>query len=151
MHWLGLDLSPDNSVEDLLRGRPDGMDRRPSSVDWFLKTDSWPKDAIACQRSEPYAVEDKMEILLKKLDTEAVEKILGYEFKEKSFIIQALTHSSYSSNKLTDSYERLEVNYLNFVLKFLDLLKFCFECLCLLLKIKKYWSDWCLYTNIFLL
>ena len=37
-----------------------------------------------------------------------VEQILGYSFKEKSFLLQALTHASYTSNELTESYERLE-------------------------------------------
>ena len=55
--------------------------------------------------------------------TERVEEILGYKFKERSFLlqvsfhygvfgnppaVQALTHASYSSNQLTESYERLE-------------------------------------------
>jgi hypothetical protein len=109
MHWLGLDLSPDNSIEDLLRGRSAAA-TGPSSVDWFLNTLSWPKDAIACQITDQYSVDDKMKSLLKKLDTDAVEQILGYKFRQKSFIIQAMTHSSYSGNKLTDSYERLEVS-----------------------------------------
>jgi hypothetical protein len=110
MQWLGLDLSPDNSVEDLLRGRSAATDLGPSSVDWFLNTDSWTQDAIACQIMDQYTVDDKMKILLKKLDTNAIEQILGYKFRQKSFIIQAMTHSSYSGNKLTDSYERLEVS-----------------------------------------
>ena len=39
---------------------------------------------------------------------ERVEEILGYSFKEKSFLLQALTHASYTCNELTESYERLE-------------------------------------------
>ena len=37
-----------------------------------------------------------------------VEEILGYHFNERSFLLQALTHASYTSNELTESYERLE-------------------------------------------
>ena len=37
-----------------------------------------------------------------------VEDILGYSFKERSFLLQALTHASYTRNDLTESYERLE-------------------------------------------
>ena len=37
-----------------------------------------------------------------------VEEILGYSFKERSFLLQALTHASYTRNDLTESYERLE-------------------------------------------
>lgn len=43
-----------------------------------------------------------------KMGAERVEEILGYSFKEKSFLLQALTHASYTCNELTESYERLE-------------------------------------------
>ncbi len=39
-----------------------------------------------------------------------VEAILGYSFCEKSFLIEAFTHSSYYQNTLTNCYERLEVS-----------------------------------------
>ncbi|XP_057660796.1 endoribonuclease Dicer [Diorhabda carinulata] len=37
-----------------------------------------------------------------------IEKIIGYEFKNKSYLLQAFTHSSYTPNRTTLSYERLE-------------------------------------------
>ncbi|CAH1963375.1 unnamed protein product [Acanthoscelides obtectus] len=37
-----------------------------------------------------------------------VEEILGYTFKNKGYILQAFTHASYTPNRLTRSYERLE-------------------------------------------
>ena len=37
-----------------------------------------------------------------------IEKRLGYKFKNHAFLLQALTHSSYSPNRITQSYERLE-------------------------------------------
>ncbi|EDO35651.1 predicted protein, partial [Nematostella vectensis] len=36
------------------------------------------------------------------------EKRIGYEFSNKLYLIQALTHASYSQNRLTDCYQRLE-------------------------------------------
>ncbi|QQP35616.1 Uncharacterized protein FKW44_023891 [Caligus rogercresseyi] len=39
---------------------------------------------------------------------QTIEEVIGYKFKEKTFILQAFTHSSYSYNNITDSYERLE-------------------------------------------
>jgi endoribonuclease Dicer len=36
------------------------------------------------------------------------EKRLGYHFNNRAFLLQALTHSSYSPNRVTQSYERLE-------------------------------------------
>ncbi|XP_076046340.1 endoribonuclease Dicer-like isoform X2 [Oratosquilla oratoria] len=37
-----------------------------------------------------------------------LEKILQYQFKEQSFLLQALTHPSYKKNRITESYQRLE-------------------------------------------
>ena len=53
----------------------------------------------------------KMSILAGRLNMKTIEEILGYSFKERSFLLQAFTHSSYMPNTLTDSYERLEVSY----------------------------------------
>ncbi|CAG9816847.1 unnamed protein product [Phaedon cochleariae] len=36
------------------------------------------------------------------------ERIIGYRFKDRSYLLQALTHASYSPNQLTDCYQRLE-------------------------------------------
>ncbi|XP_050314250.1 endoribonuclease Dicer isoform X2 [Anthonomus grandis grandis] len=41
-------------------------------------------------------------------DRAKVEEILGYEFKNKGYLLQALTHASYTPNRTTLSYERLE-------------------------------------------
>ena len=37
-----------------------------------------------------------------------IEKIIGYEFKNKALLEQAFTHSSYAHDKNSESYERLE-------------------------------------------
>ena len=50
----------------------------------------------------------KLDHLLSKIDFKKVEDVLGYTFKEKSFLLQAFTHSSYIGNTITPSYERLE-------------------------------------------
>lgn len=36
------------------------------------------------------------------------ERRLGYNFKNRAFLLQALTHASYTPNRITYSYERLE-------------------------------------------
>ncbi|XP_050071752.1 endoribonuclease Dcr-1 [Anopheles maculipalpis] len=36
------------------------------------------------------------------------EQVLGYSFKDRSYLLQAMTHASYSPNRLTDCYQRLE-------------------------------------------
>ena len=52
--------------------------------------------------------EKKLQELLSKIDAKKLEKILGYKFKESSFLLQAMTHASYIGNRITASYERLE-------------------------------------------
>jgi len=37
-----------------------------------------------------------------------LERRLGYKFRDRSFLLQAITHASYSSNRVTDCYQRLE-------------------------------------------
>ncbi|XP_054081108.1 endoribonuclease Dcr-1 [Zeugodacus cucurbitae] len=36
------------------------------------------------------------------------ESTLGYRFRDRSYLLQAMTHASYSPNRLTDCYQRLE-------------------------------------------
>ncbi|XP_067013187.2 endoribonuclease Dcr-1 [Anabrus simplex] len=36
------------------------------------------------------------------------EQRIGYKFRDRSYLLQALTHASYSPNRLTDCYQRLE-------------------------------------------
>ncbi|XP_055587591.1 endoribonuclease Dcr-1 isoform X2 [Uranotaenia lowii] len=36
------------------------------------------------------------------------EAILGYRFRDRSYLLQAMTHASYCPNRLTDCYQRLE-------------------------------------------
>ncbi|ETN63439.1 dicer-1 [Anopheles darlingi] len=39
---------------------------------------------------------------------EVFERSLGYHFQDRSYLLQAMTHASYSPNRLTDCYQRLE-------------------------------------------
>lgn len=39
---------------------------------------------------------------------ELAERTLGYQFRDRSFLLQACTHASYHRNRLTDCYQRLE-------------------------------------------
>ena len=51
----------------------------------------------------------RLEELLGRLDIAAIEDRLGYTWREKSFLLQAFTHPSYGENRVTESYERLEL------------------------------------------
>ncbi|XP_058829652.1 endoribonuclease Dcr-2 [Topomyia yanbarensis] len=37
-----------------------------------------------------------------------IENILGYQFNDRAFLLQALTHASYPTNRITGSYQQLE-------------------------------------------
>ena len=37
--------------------------------------------------------------MLKRLGADEIEKILGYKFKEKTFLLEAFTHPSYEDNR----------------------------------------------------
>lgn len=41
-------------------------------------------------------------------DTDELEDTLNYKFKDRGFLLQALTHPSWSDNRITDCYQRLE-------------------------------------------
>lgn len=45
---------------------------------------------------------------LSNYEASQVEKILDYNFRNRAFLLQALTHSSYNGNHITQSYQRLE-------------------------------------------
>lgn len=51
-------------------------------------------------------IENKLRIHLPMRDQ--IENIIGYKFKNKAYLLQALTHSSYTPNRTTLSYEKLE-------------------------------------------
>lgn len=36
------------------------------------------------------------------------ERILNYKFNDRSYLLQAMSHASYSPNRVTDCYQRLE-------------------------------------------
>lgn len=50
--------------------------------------------------------EGQLEILLDGF--EKFEEKIHYRFKDRSYLLQALTHASYTPNQLTDCYQRLE-------------------------------------------
>lgn len=50
--------------------------------------------------------EGELERLLRGFDL--FEESIRYRFRDRSYLLQALTHASYSPNKLTDCYQRLE-------------------------------------------
>ncbi|GJQ77072.1 Dcr-2 [Trypoxylus dichotomus] len=54
----------------------------------------------------PHATQKNIDFLLPSYGD--LEKNLGYKFNNRAYLLQALTHSSYTPNRITKSYERLE-------------------------------------------
>lgn len=77
------------------------------AANWFSDQNSYPRHAIVCPQMEEMATMAKM---VDRLDAEKIEAVIGYRFQEKSFLMEAFTHTSYLPNRLTRSYERLEVS-----------------------------------------
>lgn len=98
MARMGIDLTPSSTLDDLLeRKKKDQV----SNVEFTPLKDGFIND---------FAREDTVGAagLYDKLGVEEIERKIGYSFKEKSFLLQAFTHSSYGENRLTESYEVLE-------------------------------------------
>ncbi|XP_062617556.1 endoribonuclease Dicer-like [Saccostrea cucullata] len=89
MHWLGLKVLPQkkkgsNEEAELLSLQC------PESP---LLTHVPGYNSILCRLLEGY---------------DMLEQKIGYEFKDKSYLLQAFTHASYHYNTVTDCYQRLE-------------------------------------------
>ena len=98
MSRVGLDLSSDTSTKSLFSRKVNLGEVLPFS----------PQTSALCVGKTPL-VEDRLDQLLSKLDIGVIEEVVGYTWKEKSFILQAFTHPSYGDNRLTETYERLEL------------------------------------------
>ncbi|KAG0726692.1 Endoribonuclease Dicer [Chionoecetes opilio] len=61
----------------------------------------------AMLNKEQWAIEE-MQKYYQKCCLNVLEEKIQYKFKDRSFIVQAVTHSSFCQNKVTDCYQRLE-------------------------------------------
>lgn len=84
MAWLGIRVLP--KLEDGKYGKL-----------------TYPKSPLLRHVPDP---ESELELLLD--GYEEFESNIGYNFRDRSYLLQALTHASYSPNTLTDCYQRLE-------------------------------------------
>lgn len=106
MAWLGIRVLPIVNV-------PVQHDRIPGSTKPFedggvMKQTlygHWIPPKSPLLRCIPHP-EESLEILLDGF--EVFEKELEYTFRDRSYLLQAMTHASYSPNRLTDCYQRLE-------------------------------------------
>ncbi|GLG98532.1 Endoribonuclease Dcr-1 [Gryllus bimaculatus] len=114
MAWLGICVLP---KEEVTLSQQTGENRKVGSLP-EVKTEEdgnvvWKQvqyGSLKAPRSPLLRhVSDPEGELNKLLDGyEAFEKRIGYRFRDRSYLLQALTHASYSPNRLTDCYQRLE-------------------------------------------
>ncbi|XP_050727390.1 endoribonuclease Dicer-like isoform X4 [Eriocheir sinensis] len=58
--------------------------------------------------SDEREAKEEVQRYYKKSCLDKLEKKINYTFRDKSILVQAVTHSSYSQNRVTDCYQRLE-------------------------------------------
>ncbi|XP_055849068.1 endoribonuclease Dcr-1 [Episyrphus balteatus] len=106
MAWLGIRVLPAIKQKyDPNAPRIPGSTRPTDDNDEIIVYGSWsaPKSPLLEFAPNP---REQLESLLDGY-TE-FEAAIGYSFNDRSYLLQAMTHASYSPNRLTDCYQRLE-------------------------------------------
>lgn len=109
MAWLGIRVLPWKEIQY----DENNSKRIPGSTKPFVRDGEkyqtvygyWaaPKSPLLHYAPNPY---DTLELLLDGYSE--FESHIGYYFTDRSYLLQAMTHASYSQNRLTDCYQRLE-------------------------------------------
>lgn len=108
MAWLGIRVIPstevpyDGAAQPIIGSTPpyerDGQLYQTVYGYWAA-----PKSPLLQNIPDPYST---LDLLLDGYT--AFEAELGYVFNDRAYLLQAMTHASYSPNRLTDCYQRLE-------------------------------------------
>lgn len=109
MAWLGIRVLPIMKVNAIINNK-----RIPGSTKPYLDNGEIKQVIYGCWIAPPTPLqkccipdaEESLELLLDGFDT--FETKIGYLFKDRSYLLQAMTHASYTPNRLTDCYQRLE-------------------------------------------
>lgn len=109
MAWLGIRVLPCKEVPY----DATSTQRIPGSMKPFERDGEWlqtvygywaaPKSPLLHYAPNPH---ETLELLLDGYSE--FEAHIGYKFNDRSYLLQAMTHASYSPNRLTDCYQRLE-------------------------------------------
>lgn len=100
MARLGINFDTSMEVTDVYKRVRNLLDRK---MEHFKpQTDAFVNDTARNETARYHK-------LLERLGVGDIERIVGYTFKEKSFLLSAFTHPSYEDNRLTASYEKLEL------------------------------------------
>ncbi|XP_037943698.1 endoribonuclease Dcr-1-like, partial [Teleopsis dalmanni] len=105
MAWLGVrvlpfEIKPYNAAEPRIPGSTN-----PDEENMIKIYGEWAPPKSPLLHYTPNAAKE-LESMLQGFDE--FENILGYKFQDRSYLLQAMTHASYSPNRLTDCYQRLE-------------------------------------------
>lgn len=96
--WLGVPVLP------VLRVGTDGFGKDSLSGEThFGQWEAPPKSTLHCYSPN---VEKTLDFLLDGFEN--FEKILDYKFRDRSKMLESVTHNSYIANQVTESYQRLE-------------------------------------------
>ncbi|XP_014250997.1 endoribonuclease Dcr-1 [Cimex lectularius] len=105
MSWLGIKVLPKEEVvvKNGIIDRPVGSYLPVEGIQVRFGMLQPPKSPLLRHVEDPEG-----ELLRLMAGFDSLERKLKYSFRDKSFLLQAMTHTSYSPNRLTDCYQRLE-------------------------------------------
>lgn len=110
MAWLGIRVLPcreiriePNDVVKRVVGSTPVYERNGERFQTIYGYWAAPKSPLLHYAPNPY---EELELLLDGYSE--FEEHIGYKFNDRSYLLQAMTHASYSPNRLTDCYQRLE-------------------------------------------
>lgn len=109
MAWLGVrvlpyKLQPAAEEEKKEQQRQPGTSK-PNADGMVTVYGKWPTPRSPLLHFSPHADTELVHLLR---GFEEFEASLGYRFRDRSYLLQAMTHASYTPNRLTDCYQRLE-------------------------------------------
>ncbi|XP_051863503.1 endoribonuclease Dcr-1 [Drosophila albomicans] len=105
MAWLGVRVLPYQLKQATEEEPSKPGTTKPNAQNMVTVYGDWPKPRSPLLHFAPNA-NAELEHLLSGF--EEFEASLGYRFRDRSYLLQAMTHASYTPNRLTDCYQRLE-------------------------------------------
>ncbi|KAH8359234.1 hypothetical protein KR093_005296 [Drosophila rubida] len=105
MAWLGVRVLPYEMKHATEEEPIKPGTTKPNAKNMVTVYGDWPKPRSPLLHFAPNA-NAELEHLLSGFDE--FEASLGYRFRDRSYLLQAMTHASYTPNRLTDCYQRLE-------------------------------------------
>uniref|UniRef100_A0A6P4EHJ9 ribonuclease III n=1 Tax=Drosophila rhopaloa TaxID=1041015 RepID=A0A6P4EHJ9_DRORH len=106
MAWLGVRVLPfTRQLEAANEEERIPGSTRPNAAKMVTVYGEWPTPRSPLLHFAPNATEELDQLLS---GFEEFEESLGYQFRDRSYLLQAMTHASYTPNRLTDCYQRLE-------------------------------------------